>query len=434
MSFWLFLVGGLLVFYAVVSRRLSTTIITGPMFFVTAGLILGPELVGFLEFERSPEDVSLLFEATLALVLFSDASAINSTNWRSQTSIPGRLLGWGLPLTMAAGLAVALVLFGALDFWEAALIAVILAPTDAALGQAVISNPRVPERIRNSLNIESGLNDGLALPILLVVLSAAEEAAFGGTVGSVVTLLAQEILVAVGVGIAVGWIGATALVRSSARHWISGIWLQIAAVALAGVSFGLADPLGGSGFIAVWITGLVVGLVARDHLDPTLHPVNEFAENLGTMMTMVSFLVFGAVLLAPSLRNLSWEIGLYAALSLSVVRMIPVALALVGAKLQPATVLYLGWFGPRGLASIIFAGIVATEAVLPGGPLITTVVMITVGTSVYAHGATSVFGSGRYADWYERQEDIGMDMHEAKPMPDVRTPKRFQAPGMGEVE
>jgi NhaP-type Na+/H+ or K+/H+ antiporter len=425
---WLFAVGVLFFLYAAVSKRLSTTVLTGPMLFVTVGLIIGSSGIDSLDVPANHEGITLLLEATLAIVLFSDATAINSSNWRRDTAIPGRLLSWGLPLTIIFGVAVAMVMFTELDLWAAGLIAVILVPTDAALGQAVISNKRVPQAIRQGLSVESGLNDGIALPILLVLLGVAEESASGGSLGSLLSFIGQEVLIAAAVGIAIGWIGGKVLVHTARRDWVGAMWLQLGALALAIAAYGLALGLGGSGFVAVWLTGLLLGLMSRNELDD----VSGFSETLGTGLTMTSFLVFGAVILGTALADLTWQIALYAVLSLTVIRMVPVALAMIGSGLHRVSVLYLGWFGPRGLASIIFAGLVVESSDLPNASLIVTVAMVTVGMSVYVHGATSWIGSESYANWWERHQAATTETTEEQSDVDVNLPQRFRAAGMPE--
>jgi NhaP-type Na+/H+ or K+/H+ antiporter len=427
---WIFVIGTLLFLYAVVSKRLSTTIVTGPILFVTIGLIIGSSGLGVLDVEIDSEAITLLFEATLAVVLFSDAATINSSNWRKEAPIPGRLLSWGLLLTIVFGIAAAMVMFTDIDLWAAGLIAVILAPTDAALGQAVISNPRVPQSIRQALNVESGLNDGIALPIILVLLGAAEESASGISFGTLMSFIGQELLIAAAVGITVGWIGGTILVHAVKRGWVSPLWLQIGTLSLAAAAYGLAVVWGGSGFIAVWLAGLVLGRTTRGKLEE----VSGFSETLGSALTMTSFLVFGAFIFGTVLGDLTWQIAVYAVLSLTVIRMIPVALAMIGSGLNRVSVLYLGWFGPRGLASIIFAGLVVEGSEIPHASLIVTVAMVTVGVSVYAHGATSWIGSESYANWWERHEAITHEPAEKRTVPHVSVPQRFRAVRMARAD
>ena len=424
MSYWLFAVAGVFAVYAFFSRRLSTTAITGPMVFVAAGLILGSHGLDIVETEPNSEAFTTLLEITLAVVLFSDANAINSTAWRKEAFVPGRLLLWGMPLTIVFGLAAAAVLFTGLGIWEAALIAAILAPTDASLGQAVISNPRVPQRLRQGLNVESGLNDGVALPVVLIFVGAAEESATSGSVGGALSFIGEGILIAVVIGITLGWVGAKAMIAASHRGWISQMWTQIGGLALAAAAYGLAVPLDGSGFIAVWVTGLTLGALTRGEVEE----LTEFSETLGSALTMLSFLVFGGLLLGPAVENLTWQVAVYAVLSLTLIRMVPVALAMMGSGLGRPSVLYLGWFGPRGLASIIFAAIVIEDADLPGGPTIATVVVITVGLSVFLHGATSWFGSEAYANWYSRALEADSAIPEAEEGPESPLSGRLDSP------
>jgi len=390
--------------------------------------IVGSAGFGIIGGEGHNRSIRLLLEATLAIVLFSDATVINSSNWREEASIPVRLLTIGLPLTVAAGFAVAALMFGDLGLWQIALVAAILAPTDAALGQAVISNPRVPQPIRRGLATESGLNDGIALTLVVVFLAGAEETMIGGSPGTILSFLAQELLVAGAIGVGVGWVGGTALVAAAQRNWISPVWLGIGALGIGIAAYGLAVPLGGSGFIAAWLAGLLLGRTTRDKLST----VGEFSETLGTVLTMTSFTLFGAVILGPALSSITWQVVVYAALSLTVIRMVPVALSMIGSGLQPPSVLFLGWFGPRGLASIVLAGLVVESSGLPGAELIVTVVTITVGISVLAHGATSWIGSQSYANWWKQHEAEALEAMTNTDTTDVNAPHRFRDPGMSD--
>lgn len=394
--------------YALVQRRLAKTVITGPIVFVALGLLASSGGFGIIEVSSAEVTtiVNALFQGTLVLVLFTDAAALHFLSWRKDAELPGRLLGIGLPLTIAFGALIAAVLFTDLSFWEAAIIGAIIAPTDAALGQAVISNPRVPARIRQALDVESGLNDGVSLPFVLIFIGLAQRSS--GT-GEGFTFL-REIGVAVVVGVAVGVVGGWLLVRASKAGWMGQGWSSIAVIAVAAIAFILADVGGGSGFIATFVAGLSYGNVTRDRIK-----ANEvLATSLGLALVQVSFLVFGAIVLEPALGSLTWQVLLMAVLALTVARIAPVAVSMVGTKLTGPTILYLGWFGPRGLATIVFAALVVTDSDLPGVATITTVAAVTVGLSVLVHGMTSYAGSQRYADWYESQDQSKVT--EAKPV------------------
>lgn len=288
--------------------------------------------------------------------------------------------------------------FPAIGLVAAALIASILAPTDAALGEAVITNPSVPTRIREALGIESGLNDGIALPIILFLISMGE-AEEGRTLWR---LFVEGIGVGVLVGLALGAGAALALGYAMQRSWIAPAWMRISIVAVAFLTFLVADELGGSGFIAAYVGGNVFGRL----MEPFDHTgsAGTFAEDLGTALTMISFLIFGAFVLGPDQFVFTWSTLFYGILSLAVIRMIPVAISLIGTESRRPTILYLGWFGPRGLASIIYAGLLVEEAGLADSEEIVSAVIVTVALSVVLHGATAPWGASRYAAWVDAQE------------------------------
>jgi NhaP-type Na+/H+ or K+/H+ antiporter len=410
--------------FALIQRRLATTPITGPMVFVALGLLAGSSALGIITTDSGDivTVVNVLFQATLILVLFTDAAALHFTSWRKDAALPGRLLGIGLPLTIAVGGLLAAVLFTDLSVWEAAIIGAIIAPTDAALGQAVISNPRVPERIRQALDVESGLNDGVSLPFVLIFIGLASESSDTSAVATFI----REIGVAVAVGIIVGMLGGWLLVRASKAGWMGSAWSSIAVIAIAVIAFVAADVGGGSGFIATFVAGLSYGEVTRDHIKEN----EALAANLGLAMVQVSFLAFGALVLEPALGVMTWQVILMAILALTIARIGPVAISMIGTKLAGPTILYLGWFGPRGLATIVFAALVVTDADLPGTETIVTVAAITVGLSVLVHGLTAYPGSQRYADWYESQDDTET-LPEAKPVHQHDIRRTIDQPALG---
>jgi NhaP-type Na+/H+ or K+/H+ antiporter len=398
-----------LVAFSLVEKRLASTPITGPIVFVAFGLVAGGDGLGIIDLGREGilTVVNVLFQGTLAVLLFTDASALHFASWRRNGALPGRLLGIGLPLTIALTAVFAVMLFTDLNIWEAAIIGAITAPTDAALGQAVVSNPRVPERIREALSVESGLNDGISLPFLLIFIGLAEEA--DGEAGAVLTFI-REIGVASAVGLAVGGLGAWLFVRAAKSGWMGIGWSNVATVSLAVIALLSADALSGSGFIAAFVGGLSYGHVKRDRLKDD----EILAEQLGLALVPISFLAFGALLLPQALDGVTWQIVIMALLALTLARMIPVAIAMARTGMETATIAYLGWFGPRGLATIVFAAEVVEEANVPGVDTITDVAVITVALSVLAHGLTAFPGSQRYADWYGHKESLGIA--EGKPL------------------
>jgi NhaP-type Na+/H+ or K+/H+ antiporter len=383
---------------AAVSKRLSGSPVTPAMLFVGFGLLAGPEVLDGVDVASSGATVRTLAEATLAVVLFADASRIDLRRLRRGADVPLRLLGIGLPLTIALGTVAAVAVFGELSFEEALILAVVLAPTDAALGQAVVVHPRVPQRIRQGLNVESGLNDGICVPLLFAAVALADvesDVAGGRSAGR---LLLEEIGYGALGGVAAGLLCAAIVVWGGRRDLIAGPWRQVIPVAGTALAYGTASALHGSGFIAAFVAGVAF----RRALGRDPEELNRLTEEAGGILSGVTFVLFGAVLLGPALEHLTWPIAAYALLSLTLVRMLPVAIAMLGSGARLATVAFLGWFGPRGLASIVFAVIVVEESKLPHESVVVLTTYLTVGLSVLAHGVTAAPLAARYAEWHER--------------------------------
>ena len=408
---------------AAVSKRISGTPITPAILFVSIGLLVGPEVLDAVEISSTSETVRTLAEATLALVLFSDSSRIDLGKLRRDISLPIRMLGIGLPLTIVAGALAAALIFDQMTLGEAVILAVILAPTDAALGQAVVTEPRVPSRIRQGLNVESGLNDGICVPLLFAAVAAADVGSHISEGRDAGTLLLEEIGYGVIGGVAAGLLIGAVIVYAGRRDLIQGAWRQVIPAAGAALAYGTAAALGGSGFIAAFVAGMVFrGVIKRDPED-----FNRLTEELGSVLNGITFVLFGAILLGPALGDLSWELALYAVLSLTVVRMVPVAIGMLGSHARLPTLGFLGWFGPRGLASIVFAVIVIEESQLPHEHLIVLAIYITVGLSVFAHGLTASPLATRYASWFERHPRDQAPSIEATPAEVTRT-RAFTGP------
>jgi NhaP-type Na+/H+ or K+/H+ antiporter len=409
----------MLIAYGAVSGRLRSTPVSQAMVFVALGLLAGSRVLALVEVDVANQFVRHLAEATLTLVLFCDAVRVNLGRLRHEAALPARLLGIGLPLTIAAGTLAALAVLPQLNLWTAAALATMLAPTDAALGLPVVTDPRLPSRIRQGLNVESGLNDGVCVPLLIVFLTIAQAEEGIGHVEPV-KVIVEEIGFGVAAGVAAGALGAWVLRRFARRGWMEGTWRQITAVATALLAYAAAAALGGSGFIAAFVAGIAFRLVAAD----LAKEATFLAEQSGELLDAVTFLLFGALLLSPALGELDWRVGLYAVASLTLVRMLPVALAMVGAGMRRFTVVFLGWFGPRGLASIVFVLLFLEETELPERPLLLAVVTWTVALSVYAHGLTAWPGATRYADWYDARHQH----HEVMPESVAVTEHRTRAP------
>ena len=408
--------------YATFSKRLDGTPVTAPMVFTAAGLLLGSKTFDVVNLDPKHETIKLLAEGTLAVVLFGDAARIDLRALRDEYRFPTRLLGIGLPLTIVAGLLAALALFGSVGWPEALVLAVVLAPTDAALGQAVVTLPSLPSRIRQGLNVESGLNDGICVPIFFSALAIATAEAGVTTDGHALRLLVEEIGYGVLFGAVGGALAAIVLLFGARRNFVEAAWLQVVPAAGALFCYTAAAKVGGSGFIAAFIGGLIFGGLRRRVGGETGYLIEE----LGALLGAATFVVFGAVLLEPGLDNVTWAIAAYAVLSLTAVRMVPVAIALAGTRARRQTVGFVGWFGPRGLASIVFAIlIVENEGRLPHKSLVNTTIFVTVGLSVLAHGLSAAPLARRYASWYaENPREAGAE--EAAAVTEVRW--RFPRP------
>jgi NhaP-type Na+/H+ or K+/H+ antiporter len=381
-----------------VSRRLEGTVLTAPLVFVAAGVILGPAGLGLVGFALDEHVVLMLSEIALAIVLLTDAARTNLSALRQNEALPLRLLGLGMPLTIALGTAIAALVLTDLTFWEAAIVGTVLAPTDAALGQPVVSNPHVPVRMRQALNVEAGLNDGLSVLFLALFLTLAEADEEHLSASVWLRFALEQVGFGVLVGIGVGLLGGWLVSRASRAGWMNESFQRLALLSLALIAWALADTVGGNGFIAAFVGGVAVG--------PTVKQIGErlvrSTEAEGQLLSLTVFFIFGA-LLAGLAESLDWTIVLYALLSLTVIRMLPVALSLLGTRLRGVSVLFAGWFGPRGLASIVLGLVVVEEApLLAGRAEIELVVTLVVILSVLLHGVTAAPLSAAYARRVER--------------------------------
>jgi NhaP-type Na+/H+ or K+/H+ antiporter len=380
--------------YSLVASRLEKTPVNGALVYVTVGMLFGPHLLGLIDMDVEGENISRLAEIALAICLFVDSSNANLSVLRRVEAIPVRLLLIGLPLTILFGLGLAWLIFDDLGFFEVALIATMLAPTDAALGKAVVTNPAVPTEVRESLNVESGLNDGICVPVILFFIALAAGSVEASESASLVTKLLLEVIgIGVVVGILLAALGGFALRTCASRGWVAGTWLQIPIIALALLCFGLAQWLGGSGFIASFVGGLTFGALTKENKEKFLNS----AEGTADLVAMMTWFAFGTMIVDLLLKGLSGHVLLYAILSLTVVRMLPVFLCLLGKGLRLDTQLFIGWFGPRGLASIVFVVMVIGEQ-LPGNDTIVAVVMWTIVLSVILHGLSANILASAYGE------------------------------------
>ena len=388
------IIAGGLLFYSIVSGKLQGTIVTAPLVFVVFGFVVGGGGFRIVEIAMGHEVIHFIAELTLILVLFTDAARIDLRQVRRDHNLPVRMLLIGLPLAIGFGALAATQLFPGFSIWEAVLLATLLAPTDAALGQAVVSARIVPVRIRQAINVESGLNDGIALPAVLLFAAFASGSAATDGAGEWLRFGMLQVTLGPLVGAAVGLVGARLLDRAVDHDWVGESYRGVGVISLAVLTFVLAELVGGNGFIAAFIGGMVFGNSIR-------HPCTalfEFMETEGQLLMLITFFFFGATLLPEGLAHLSAVHFVYAGLSLTLIRIIPIAISLVGSGLRLPSVLFLGWFGPRGLASILFALLIVEEAQIALIDELLSVTFITVALSVLLHGVTAAPLARRFGE------------------------------------
>ena len=385
----------LLIFaFGLVSRFAERHSITGPMVFMTVG-ILGSSLVfGFLHVTPDMGPVKLVAELALTLVLFIDATMINRSVFAGGAKrIPVRLLLIGLPLTMIFGTIFGVWMFDGVGIWAIILMAFILSPTDAALGQAVVKSEGVPIKIRQSISIESGLNDGIALPPILIVMALLGAEA-GEHEGAWLGFVIKQVTLGPLVGLAVGWIAGKLMQSMSDKGWTEGTFQRLSALPIAIMAFAFAESVEGNGFIAAFVAGL--GLTAAITSEHVRHQLQEFGETDGMQLILVVFLLFGLAMVPVAAQYWGPRELIYALASLTVLRMVPVAISLIGLKLDWQTITFIGWFGPRGIASVLYLLMAFAAIGFEGNEQVMSIIVLTVAISVYAHGISATPLSRRY--------------------------------------
>ena len=378
--------------YSLVSRRLEHTVITAPIVFTSARDSAYLRNAGIPSLNMERESLLKLAEMGLVMLLFTDATHISLKKLKSRERLPLRLLSIGMLLTILLGAVAAHLVFPQLSIWETGILAAILAPTDAGLGQVIVRSPRVPLRIRQSLDVEAGLNDGLSVPFLLFFIAVSRI----GTEGAGAVLLNyvfEQLGMGALVGLTVGLIGGTTPGRSPTQ----GVDGRICPAAWPG---GVANPQRAR-LRTCWREYVHCGvcrrpgrtgrLSGRRHTQPRIH------RGMGTAVRLLCLFLIRSSR-DHGIQTVQPFHALYAVLSLTVVRMVPVAIALIGTRLSSATVLFMGWFGPRGLASIVLGLVyLEEEAQLPGEETIKLAVMVTVMLSIFAHGFSALPGIDLYA-------------------------------------
>lgn len=395
----------LVLFYGYISKALTRFNISGPMVFASLGLLISPLGLDVSQVDVDADFVTIIAEIALVLVLFSDAALLDLKLLRKSWQLPARLLFIGLPLTIVIGTLVAQQIFPNEPMLYMLLLALLLTPTDAALGKAVVTDKKVPETIRSTINVESGLNDGIIFPILITVVAMITSSLSGDLEGSGDSHWLGFVIKQIGfgalVGIFVGYVGTKLIQISLSKNWMTESYQNLIPLALAILSFYLAESVSGNGFIAAFFAGLFAGNTStktREHIE-------DFAESEGELLVLICFFIFGLAFVPAVVEHITIDVIIYASLSLTLLRMLPVMLCLIGVKLNNikidlATMAFIAWFGPRGIASILYVLIVAHELGNVGGfETIYAVVMVTVLMSIVAHGLSAQ----PLANWYSKK-------------------------------
>jgi NhaP-type Na+/H+ or K+/H+ antiporter len=391
------LVAVFVLIYSSIAGAVERSWISGPIIFTLFGLAIGPVGLDILSLDADGELIRALAEVTLALVLFTDAAGAHIGVLKRKSALPARLLLIGLPLNILLGFAIGALLFNDLSLFAIAILATMLAPTDAALGKAVVTNDEVPDEIRQGLNVESGLNDGICVPILFVLVALAfDKTGDRGPGVLAIQLVAKEIGIGLAVGLALTYVSVRLLKFARHKDWVTQTWIQIPVIALALSCFTVAQLLGGSGFIATFSGGLLLGFMDQ-HVSPRTK--EEFllaSEATGDTLALITWVIFGSAVVGQALSSFSWTILLYSVLSLTVIRMLPVFVSLAGSDIDTEGKLFIGWFGPRGLASIVFA-VIVIQSGLPDSGILSMTVACTIMLSIVAHGITANPWASAYA-------------------------------------
>jgi NhaP-type Na+/H+ or K+/H+ antiporter len=390
----------LLVFgWATMSGALARHDITGPLVFALAGYLLANPDWGPLDLDVDGTAVHIVAEVTLALVLFSDAVRVNLAELRRDLSIPLRLLAIGLVLSVVLGSLVAGRMLIGLPWALAGFVGAALAPTDAALSVEVINDDHIPLRVRRALNVESGLNDGIATPIVVFMLAVAASQldivseSPSIEIGVALRALGGGILTGIGVGI-----GGALVISTAARNgWMLGGARRLATLAVAVAAFVVALAFDANGFLAAFVAGIAFGAMLDEKVVDRETAI-ELPSLGGELLGLIVWFLFGATLVPLAIDDLDGRAVVYAVASLTIVRMLPVALSLLHSGLDRPSVVFIGWFGPRGLASVVFAllaieelGATTTEVRRAVATVTWTVLM-----SVVLHGISARPGGRRY--------------------------------------
>ncbi len=395
--------------YTLLAKTLSNGILTAPILFLGFGYLMAQ--TGLMPFDEAEHLLHIVAELALIILLFLDAAQINVKALRARHQWPFRMLLIGLPLAVLIGTAAAAPFLTTYPLIVAALAAALLAPTDAALGQAVVTNEAVPERVRRALTLESGLNDGLALPVILLFASLTAEVMHQETTNWLL-FGAKQLIFGPLVGGIMGLVGGYLFLAAKRRKMTSATIEGIGAIAMAGAAYLSAGMVDGNGFISAFVAGLFFGNVIKGQCAF----IYEFTESEGQMLSWGAFFLIGLALLPEAIAHLDAPTLAIIMISLFVVRPLAVWLSLTGTDAAPLTKVFFGWFGPRGLATALFALLIVDEIDPEIGEYMLILAVNTVWISAILHGVTAV----PLAKWYGARMSDNEGAAEMEAVPPMR--------------
>jgi NhaP-type Na+/H+ or K+/H+ antiporter len=371
--------------YAVVSGLVKRWYLAPALIFVLFGILLGPFGFHVIDIDADAASFAVVAQLALTVILFNQAAALDLTAVVRRREVTFRLLVIGIPLALALGTATAVLVLPVMPLWEAVCLAAIVAPTEVALIDALLDDTRIPERIRHALSTESGFYDGFALAAVLAALALASEQADPDSTRWTMFLVRTE-LVSVGVGLVLGGAGGLVIARSQLRGWMSETWAQLATLAVALVCFQVGEGLHGSGFVAAFAGGLAFAFVAKRTGVP---PETQVSDAAGQLLELMVFAMFGGYAVIVGWRDADWRVVVFAVVALLGVRLVAVNLALIRSDLSVRNRLFIGWFGPRGIGTLVLGLLVVERGVIEQEQLITQVVAVTVTLSLVVHSLTA---------------------------------------------
>jgi len=404
---------------ACVSKRVRGTIISLPMLYTLFGLSVAMLFKDVIELTYDNHTVEFIAELTFVFVLVNDSSRVKLRNLSRSHILPLRILLLAVPLASALGALAGIVIFKQANIWALAALAVTLSVIDPSLSESAVENPKVPVRIRQALYVEGGLDDGIAMILILFCISFAESGLTGIGSGTFLKIIGLQVGSGILAGIVIGYLGSRYINWGKNSGWMSSQFQRFSWLALVLLTFIITEKLHGNGYIAAFVFGVISGNTIEKHESESLY---KYSEGENTILIMVTFILFGMVMLYPALQQISITTVLYALLSLTVLRMLPVAVSLIGTKLRLESVLYLGWFGPRGIASILLVyTILGIEKAAEHHEMIFNVVMTTVFFSIIAHGISAVPLSKWYAKRITELQQEGLAGVETLLVPELTT-------------